>query len=547
MAESISRRSLLKASGIAAATAAFAASGISRAFADEAEEAEEAEVVETEEAEESDDTEWEGEYDVIVVGAGLAGLVAAITVADADDGSTCLLLEKGSTASGMTPYSEGRILYTDNVDAMATYLKAMCDGTTPDDVLETFAEYMGNVESWLFDHGAQEEWLTYKLPGTEEAFSEDRKPEYPEFEGSYSVGVIQMQQTEDGEGYSHVMLFAQDLVEQHSDVITYLTETPCEDLIQDADTKEILGVVANGVNYRANKGVIMCLGGFEDNEDMMKQYLNPAGAETFGGPNNTGDGFDMCAKVGAKMWHMNGVAGFYNHYRTLDGESFISDNGLKTKQYGITVGVNGRRFYQDWDAITSNAQEYEDGYDYLTDPSTHIGYRHGITQFGGEWTVLPMPSQSWFICDADNIALAIPEEYSTDVVADGYALQADTIEELAEAMDVPSDELVDTVEFWNECCEEGKDKAFYRAASSLVPISTSPFYAIRCSPAMLNTFGGPERTAKGEIMGADGEPIPHLYSAGEFGSVWSRYYQGCGAISECIQFGIIAANSALEN
>ena len=549
MAESISRRDLLQASGVAAASAALAAVGSGFAFADEAEEAEESETgVEEDSTEsESSDTEWEAEYDVIVVGAGLAGNVAALTVADEGDGATCLLLEKGSSPQGLTPYSEGRILYTDNVEAMTTYLKALCNGVTPDDVLEAFAERMSQVEDWLYDHGAKEEWLLIKAPGTEEEFSETRKPEFPEFEGSYSVGSINFQLTEDGEGYSHVLTFVQDLVAERSDVITYQTECPVEDLIQDSETKEVIGVVANGVNYRANKGVIMCLGGFEDNEEMMKQYLNPAGAYTFGGPGNTGDGFDMCTKIGAKLWHMNGVAGFYNHFRTLDGENFIGTNSLKTKQYGITVGVNGRRFYQDWDAILSNAQESEDGYEYLSDASTHIGWRHGVTQFGGEWTVQLMPSKSWFVCDSDNIALAIPEDYSTDVVADGYALCADTIEELADAMEVPSDELVETVEFWNECCENGKDIAFHRSADALTPVATAPFYAVRCAPAMLNTFGGPERSAKGEILDVNGDPIPHLYSAGEFGSIWSRYYQGCGAISECLNFGIIAAESALEN
>ena len=62
---------------------------------------------------------------------------------------------------------------------------------------------------------------------------------------------------------------------------------------------------------------------------------------------------------------------------------------------------------------------------------------------------------------------------------------------------------------------------------------------------MLNTDGGPRRDEKARILDIDGEPIPGLFSAGEFGSVWCDKYQGAGNISECLAFGRIAARSAL--
>ena len=66
-------------------------------------------------------------------------------------------------------------------------------------------------------------------------------------------------------------------------------------------------------------------------------------------------------------------------------------------------------------------------------------------------------------------------------------------------------------------------------------------------PEILNTDGGPRRGVNAEILDIDGEPIPHLYSAGEFGSVWTNKYEGCGNIVECYVFGRIAARSALKN
>ena len=86
---------------------------------------------------------------------------------------------------------------------------------------------------------------------------------------------------------------------------------------------------------------------------------------------------------------------------------------------------------------------------------------------------------------------------------------------------------------------------FHRPASTLTPIETAPFYAVKCEPEILNTDGGPRRSAKGEILDVDGNPIPNLYSAGEFGSIWSNYYQGGGNLGECCAFGRIAVRNIL--
>ena len=91
-------------------------------------------------------------------------------------------------------------------------------------------------------------------------------------------------------------------------------------------------------------------------------------------------------------------------------------------------------------------------------------------------------------------------------------------------MGVPTDQLVRTVDTWNGYCNGGEDLAFFRPGDTLTPIRTAPFYAQLCAPAMLNTDGGPVRNAEGAVVDVDGNPIPGLYSAGEFGS-------RCGATS----------------
>ena len=71
-------------------------------------------------------------------------------------------------------------------------------------------------------------------------------------------------------------------------------------------------------------------------------------------------------------------------------------------------------------------------------------------------------------------------------------------------MGVPADQLAGTVEQWNEFCERGEDRAFYRPTDTLTPIVTAPFYAQLCNPALLNTDGGPVREGDGNAPGSTG-------------------------------------------
>ena len=99
----------------------------------------------------------------------------------------------------------------------------------------------------------------------------------------------------------------------------------------------------------------------------------------------------------------------------------------------------------------------------------------------------------------------------------------------------------------NGFCDEGFDKAFYRPSDHMNKVATAPFYAMPCTPTLLNTDGGPVRDAQARVCDPYGDPIPNLYSAGEFGSIWGAMYQGTGNIAECCIFGRIAARNAMAN
>ena len=80
----------------------------------------------------------------------------------------------------------------------------------------------------------------------------------------------------------------------------------------------------------------------------------------------------------------------------------------------------------------------------------------------------------------------------------------------------------------------------------LKPLSKAPYYAVQVLPTFTNTLGGPERNQNAEIMSRNGGTIPHLYGAGELGSILSHKYSGSGNISESLVFGRLAgANAAV--
>ena len=495
------------------------------------------------------DTSWDEEFDVVVIGAGCAGQAAAITVAREGNGATCLLAEKGKTPGGNSPFCKGTIVYTDDESAFASYMKEMrgTEGTTPDEVLEAYAKGAAENYPWIFEElGAVLEEASIIPPSTKDDPLAPT-PEWPEFEHCYSLGKLTIGSAKDVEikGAKHVTSFLDSVIQEHSDVITYRTDAAMEELIQDPATKRILGAVIGGKNVKANKGVIMCTGGFEANPTMRQDFVGQGGAHPAVEGLNTGDGHKACMKIGADFWHMEHVAGFWMAGRNLENTEFTNNQIISPcpKAYGITVAVNGRRYYMDWDGYSNKSDVA-----YMDDVSLSVGSRHGHMQIGGEWPHLAQPSKAWFVFDQAGLeAGAIPAETTTDPAADKLAYKADTIEELAALMEVPVDELKTTVDQWNECCANGKDVYFHRPEKTLTPVSTPPFYAQICCPSFLNTDGGPVRSARGEILDPDGKPIPGLYSAGEFGSIWSGVYQGGGNVAECLIFGRISARSAIAD
>lgn len=485
--------------------------------------------------------EWDAEYDVVVVGYGAAGANASIAAADA--GAKVLLIDKAMRGlhGGNSRYCGQGICGPQNgVEQFADYLKGLRGyfSTPSDAVIDAFAEQGGKLE----------DWLTYLGVDLSQVLIEPSAGEFKEWpagggdnaEVGPTVTYRCSMATFDGAYYKVLT----DNVEARADAIDVWYACPARHLIQDPDSRVIHGVQVERdghmYNVRAKSGVIMALGGYENNAQMLQDYLLMPNMVPYGACYNTGDGIVMAQEIGAKLWHMGNQAGPLWRFKSPDCEHGITS--LMSAAGSILVGPSGERFMK------------EGGMN-----------RHGHVSFGGHYEPQPTPYPTYAIMDNAYITskkvYSIFSEGNQEEIEAGYFLIADTLEELAqkiydsmpdharlpnytEAMGDYTSRFVATVEKWNASVEAGVDEQFGRAAKGMTAIAEPPFYALPQSIMMFNTQGGPERDELGRVIDLEGNPIPHLYSAGEFGAIWPDIYNGGCNLAECTYFGIIAGNNA---
>ncbi|MFC1935365.1 FAD-binding protein [Chloroflexota bacterium] len=476
---------------------------------------------------------WHRQTDVVVVGYGAAGAATAITAHDA--GAGVLILEKAPEGQegGNSRVAGQGYLNPASIDKTITYFNALCGSyTVPEEMVRVWAEEMGRNNDWVrilggdpVEHQQQSEGIEFpELPGADCVHKYHHGP-VAGYEGTWN-------------------LFKGAVEERHIEV---LYATPGKELIQNRATGEILGVRAvregNPFNVAAMRAVVLTCGGFENNQEMIRDFLSdlpycyPSGT-----PYNTGDGVKMAMTVGADLWHMNNISG---PWYALKVPEFPSTFEMTPLHYRIdlpggmiVVGANGKRFVDEKHRSA-----------------------HGKVNSSGQWTQSPTPCPMFMIFDHTLFSAGPLHDMNTHhswnpilrvydwsddnsaELAKGWIKKADTIAALAREIGQGPATLEDTINKWNGYCNAGKDLEFGRARM-LSPIKDAPFYAVELSPTFINTQGGPRRNAKSQIVRPDGSPIGRLYSAGELGSIYGYLYQGTGNIGECMAFGRISGRNA---
>ena len=468
---------------------------------------------------------WDRQADVVVLGMGAAGCAAAIASADA--GASAILLEKmpEGREGGNTRISGGIWFNSLDPDGMATYLRSLCGPyTLPEEIVQVWATETYKNTEWLEGLGV--------TPGVHA----DYKPEYPEMPGAEFYGGYLGVNGEMGQQLLWKALSA--VVRDRG--VEVLLDSPAQELITN-DDGSVVGVAATsgGQSLRvgARRGVVLATGGFENNPEMVRDYLQLPGSPVWGSPAGTGDGIKMAQKAGADLWHMDNMmaalgfaaegfeAGMY--------VMFIFSMGF------ICVGNDGRRSHNEMPPQGHGHGLIDGDYELFQRRPLNVIFDEATRQAGPisppreilpvGWNLL-MEGYEW---SADNSA----------EIEKGWIQKAGTLADLAEIMGIDADGLEASVASWNDACAAGHDP-LGRPAPTLAPLATPPFYGFTSAPLLGWTNGGPRRNEKAQVLDPFGEPIGRLYAAGTVSSTYSRCKDGGFHIGDALAFGRVAGRNA---
>lgn len=461
-------------------------------------------------AKEMKKVERKSEYtaDVIVLGAGGAGLSAAITAAE--EGASVIVVEKMPMVGGNTLISGAEMAapgnwiqkeqgIEDDKDKFYEDILKGGDNENNPDLVRVLADSALEAAEWLRD----EVQVTFE--------------DYMLFFGGHSVERSLVPLNASGvELIQKLNAKALELgVEIH-------TDTPAVEIIM--ENGKAVGAKAeydgNEVTYRANRGVIVATGGFGSNLDMRVKY-NPEMDEKILSTNtvgSTGDGIVMAEQIGGAIVDME----YIQTYPTCDPERgtllYVGDVRLEGRS--ILVNLEGKRFVEELerrDVISKAVTEQTGGVSYM---------------FFDEASMV-----------ASKVNVKHKEEYD-NLIERGILVKADTIEEAAAHFGIDAEELKKTISRYNEYAENGKDLEFNKRGK-LVAFTEGPYYIMKSIPAIHHTMGGIKINTDAQVVNTDGNVINGLYAAGEVtGDIHGTNRLGSDAIADIVVFGKIAGKNA---
>ena len=488
------------------------------------------------------------ECDIVIVGAGGAGLTAALQAVE-NGAENVIIVEKMSMTGGNSVRSTGGMNaaktpnqdaneFAENAGVEATLQSAAEDYADNADITalaETvhaqYDEYLANPEGYfdsveLFEldtliggHGLNNVELVKALAeNSADAIVWLRESQGADLSqvgqfGGASVKRIHKPVDEEGKTLSVGSYLIPILTANcnESENIQILFETPATEIIM--ENGAAVGVVVNdGENeFNIHAGaVVLASGGFGGNNEMVAQYKPEYdGYITTNAPGIDGDGIVMGEAVGAATVDMDQIQ---LHPTVNPDTSALITEGLRGDG-AILVNTNGERFIDE------------------------VGTRDVVSA-----AEFAQPGQmAYLIVDQ---AMVDASSVIAGYIKQGLTVSGETYEELAETLGIDPATFAETMNTWNGYVEAGEDPDFGRV-SFANPLNTAPYYAIAVTPGVHHTMGGLEINTNAEVLSTEGEVIPGLYAAGEVtGGVHGSNRLGGNAVADFVVFGRIAGASA---
>ncbi|ANK61943.1 MULTISPECIES: NAD(P)H-dependent oxidoreductase [Loigolactobacillus] len=482
----------------------------------------------------TDQINWSATYDTLVLGFGGAGATAARFAADNDAKVLLVDAAPAGKEGGNTRYSAQLIGTGDNFeDAKAYYKILTAPMALPEDMIDVYVDGMVHMRDYVkkylnvepFSFKNEFDLSQTNIPIKDAIF------EYPEYKG---VEAYDFTTVHAGMFDAALWKILRQKVLDRTDKIDVWLNSRATHLIQDPETKVILGATIKRAgklyNIRAKNGVVLTVGGFENNKQQIQNYLGAEHLAPLGSLYNRGDGLNMAAEVGAKMWHMNN----YEALGMLHGMAF-----------DVPEGQRARLIIDQWPDLYTGSiiTVADDGSRYFKEDETN---RHGHIYDHGTWRIPRTNVHPYLIFDQSQLDQFKQNKKIPYAAFLENLVKADSLNELANKIEANPEKLQQTVTDFNEFAKNGRDYAYNRDPKTLRAFDAGPFYAAALTHDVLNTQGGPQRNVDAEILDINNQPIPHLYGAGELGGINANQYQGGGNLAECLIFGKIAGENAAK-
>ncbi|WP_455675748.1 FAD-dependent oxidoreductase [Pradoshia sp.] len=542
---------------------------------------------------------WDKEYDVVVVGSGAGGLVAAIT--SAHHGLKTAIIEKGAVWGGSSALSGGGLWIPNNhiskkaglqdsEEEAMTYMQEVIEDKGPASTYERKEAYVKNghkMVRFLEDLGMR--WVAGSL-------YPDYYPEKPggkigrsieaeifdarllaEHEESMRTGEIEapiplysgkvaslpkaFTNTRDFKtvvgmflnGYRHKIrgrhaisigggLVSRLLMIAKEKQVELMLSTPLKDLILEGN--QAIGVEAekNGEPYFIRcKAVILAGGGFERNPELRRKYHHVGTDWTAASPDNTGDMLLIAQKHQLDMALLDDAWWGPTAIDAKGARKFLVYE--RSMPHCMIVDQTGERYFNE-------SQSYTDAGHAILERQEKNG----------------KAIHSWLIMESRNrnkylFGDMLPRQTPKQAIESGFLVKADSVEELASKCEIDLEGLRNTIARFNQFAAKGVDDDFGRGISAydqyygdpryknpnLGAIEKPPFYACKIYPGDLGTKGGIVANEHGQAL-RDGSPIEGLYATGNCSaSVMGRVYPGPGStLGPTTVFGYISANHIRE-